>query len=134
MASDVSLLAGSDLLLDTAASATLGGGRNVIGPFATVSWDLGPGVWVRLQLQEFASIGGDPRRPPVSATSVRPYTLVTLPDGYWMMLDQTIRFDHRGPRDFSYVGILEGERSCRRRSRCISILESSSIARLRSPG
>ena len=43
VASDVSLLAGTDLLLDTAASAALGGGRNVVGPFATVSWDLGPG-------------------------------------------------------------------------------------------
>jgi hypothetical protein len=108
VASDVSLLAGSDLVLDTAASAALGGGRNVVGPFATVGWDLGPGVWVRLQLQQFASIGGDPKRAPVSATSVRPYALITLPDGYWMMLDQTLRFDHRGPRDFSYVGIVEG--------------------------
>lgn len=108
VASDVSLLAGSDLLLDTAASTALGGGRNVVGPFATVSWDLGPGVWVRLQLQQFASIGGDPKRAPVSATSVRPHLSISLPDGYWMMLDQTLRFDHLGPRDFSYVGVLEG--------------------------
>jgi hypothetical protein len=108
VASDVSLLAGSDLFLDTASSSALGGGKNVIAPFATASWDLGPGVWMRLQVQEFASIGGDPRRAPVSATSLRPYAFIALPEGCWMMLDQTIRFDHQGSRDFSYLGILEG--------------------------
>ena len=114
-ASDLSLLTGSDLFLDTAATRVLGGGKNVIAPFATVAWDLGPGVWMRLQLQHLASIGGDPGRGTVSATSVRPYALVSLPDGYWMLLDQTLRFDHRGARSFGYTGILEGGKELSKR-------------------
>jgi hypothetical protein len=107
-ASEISLLTGADFFLDTAATKVLGGGRNVFAPFATVAWDLGPGVWVRLQLQHLASIGGDPARGAVSAESVRPYALVSLPDGYWMVLDQTFRLDHRGPRNFGYTGVVEG--------------------------
>ena len=107
-ASDVSLLTGSDFFLDTAATKVLGGGKNVIAPFATVALDLGPGVWMRLQLQHLASMGGDPTRGQVSATSVRPYALVSLPEGYWMVLDQTLRFDHQGPRNVGYTGVVEG--------------------------
>ncbi len=107
-ASDVSLLTGADFFLDTAATRVLGGGKNVFAPFATVAWDLGPGAWLRLQLQHLASIGGDPARGMVSASSVRPYALVSLTDGYWMVLDQTFRFDHRGPRTFGYTGVVEG--------------------------
>ncbi len=108
VASDVSLLVGSDCLLDSASAKTLGGSKNVLGPFATVSWDLGPGVWVRAQIQEIASFGGDPKQATVSATSVRPYALVALPEGFWFVLDQTLRLDHKGPRDLAYTAILEG--------------------------
>lgn len=107
-ASDTSLLTGADLFLDTAATRVLGSGKNVFAPFVTAAWDLGPGVWIRVQLQHLASVGGDPSRGTVSASSVRPYALVTLPKGYWMLLDQTLRVDHRGPRNFGYLGILEG--------------------------
>jgi hypothetical protein len=107
-ASDVSLLTGADFFLDTAATKVLGGGKNVFAPFATVAWDLGPGVWIRVQAQHLASIGGDPKRGTVSASSVRPYALVAFPEGYWMVLDQTFRFDHQGPRSFGYTGIMEG--------------------------
>ena len=107
-ASDLSLLTGADFLLDTAATKVLGGGKNVFAPFATVALDLGPGVWMRLQIQHLASMGGDPTRGTVSASSVRPYALVSLPDGYWMVLDQTFRVDHRGPRNFGYTGVFEG--------------------------
>jgi hypothetical protein len=106
-ASEVSLLAGSDFFLDTAATKVLGGGKNVFAPFATVAWDLGPGVWVRAQLQHLASVGGDPKRGVVSGTSLRPYALVSLPEGCWVMLDQTFRLDHKGPRRFGYTGIFE---------------------------
>lgn len=107
-ASDVSLLAGADLSLDSAATKTLGSGKNIFGPFATIAWDFGPGVWLRLQLQQLASIGGDPKAPSVSATSARPYALLALPEGYWVLLDQTFRVDHKGARDFSYLGVFEG--------------------------
>jgi hypothetical protein len=107
-ASDVSLLSGADLFLDTAGTKVLGGGKNVFAPFATVAWDLGPGVWIRVQAQHLASVGGDPKRGTVSASSVRPYALISLPEGYWTVLDQTFRFDHKGPRNFGYTGILEG--------------------------
>lgn len=108
VASEVSLLTGADFVVDSAATKRLGGGKNIIGPFATVAWDLGPGVWFRLQLQQLASFGGDPKRTPVSASSVRPYALVALPEGYWIALDQTLRVDHKGPRDVAYAGTLEG--------------------------
>ena len=99
VASDVSLLTGSDFFLDTAATKVLGSGKNVVGPFATIAWDLGPGVWVRVQLQHLASIGGDPKRGVVSASSVRPYALISLPEGYWMVLDQTLRVRSPGTTD-----------------------------------
>lgn len=107
VASDLSLLTGADLFLDTAATRVLGAGKNVFAPFVTAAWDLGPGVWVRLQVQHLASVGGDPERGTVSASSLRPYALVALPDGYWMVLDQTFRVDHKGPRNFGYTGIFE---------------------------
>lgn len=107
-ASDVSLLTGTDFFLDTAATEVLGGGTNVIAPFATVALDVGPGVWMRFQLQHMASMGGDPTRGRVSATSVRPSALVSLPEGHWMALDQTLRFHHQGPQNVGYTGIVEG--------------------------
>lgn len=107
VASELSLLAGADLLLDTAASPALGGGKNVFGPFATVAWDLGPGVWIRTQVQHTASIGGDPKRPAVRATSVRPYALVGLPEGYWFLVDQKLQVYHEGRRNLSYAAVME---------------------------
>jgi hypothetical protein len=108
MASETSLLAGTTFVLDSAAAKGLGGGKNILGPFATVAWDLGPNAWVRLQLQQLASFGGDPRQPTVSASTVRPYAYVGLPAGYWLVLDQTLRVDHKGPQDLSYTAVLEG--------------------------
>jgi len=105
---ETSLLAGATFVFDSAAAKGLGGGKNVIGPFATIAWDFGPSAWVRVQLQQLASFGGDPKQTTVSASSVRPYTFVALPDGYWLVLDQTLRLDHKGPRDLSYSAILEG--------------------------
>jgi hypothetical protein len=110
-ASETSLLAGTTFAFDSAAAKGLGGGKNVIGPFATVAWDFGPSVWVRLQLQHLASFGGDPNQPPVSASSVRPYAYVELPEDYWLVLDQTFRVDHKGPQDLSYSAVLEGGKS-----------------------
>jgi hypothetical protein len=43
----------------------------------------------------------------VSASSVRPYALVALPEGFWLVLDQTLRVDHKGTRDLAYSAILE---------------------------
>ena len=108
VASDVSLLVGTDCLLDSASAKLLGGSKNVVGPFATIAWDLGPGVWVRLQLQHLGSFGGDPKQATVSATSVRPYALVALPEGFWVVLDQSLRVDHKGTRDLAYTAVLEG--------------------------
>lgn len=107
-AAETSLLTGADFTFDSAAAKGLGGGKNIIGPFATIAWDLGPGVWVRVQLQQLASFGGDPNQATVSASSVRPYAFVELPDGYWLVLDQTLRVDHKGPRNLSYTAVLEG--------------------------
>ena len=107
VASDLSLLAGADLLIDTAASTKLGGGKNVFGPFVTLAWDLGPGVWLRTQVQHSASIGGDPKRPRVSASSVRPYALVGLPEGYWFLLDQKLQVYHDGSKNLSYAAVVE---------------------------
>jgi len=106
-ASELSLLAGADLLLDSAASPTLGGGKNVLGPFVTLAWDIGPGVWLRTQVQHNASIGGDPKRPTVRASSVRPYALVGLPEGYWFLLDQKLQVYHAGARNLSYAAVVE---------------------------
>ena len=64
-----------------------------------------------MQLQHQASVGGDPKRGVVNASSVRPTALVSLPEGYWMVLDQSLRFDHQGPRNFGYTGVLEGGRA-----------------------
>ena len=107
-ASETSLFTGADFTFDSAAAKGLGGGKNILGPFATIAWDLGPSVWVRVQVQQLASFGGDPNRATVSASSVRPYAFVGLPDGYWLVLDQTLRVDHKGPRDVSYTAVLEG--------------------------
>lgn len=106
-ASELSLLAGANLVIDTAASPALGGGKNVLGPFVTLAWDLGPGVWLRTQVQHTASIGGDPKRPTVSASSVRPYALVGLPEGYWLLLDQKLQVYHRGSKNLSYAAVVE---------------------------
>jgi hypothetical protein len=104
---EVSLLAGADFLFDSAASPELGAGKNVIGPFATVAWDLGPGVWVRVQVQQLASFGGDSRRPAVSATSVRPYALVSLPEGFWLMVDQKLQVYQAGNQRLGYTAVFE---------------------------
>lgn len=108
VASEASLLTGATFVFDSAAAKGLGGGKNIIGPFATIAWDLGPSAWLRLQLQQLASFGGDPNQPAVSASSVRPTAYVELPEGYWLVLDQTLRVDHKGPRDLSYSAVLEG--------------------------
>jgi hypothetical protein len=106
-ASDLSLLAGATLLVDTAAFPKLGGGKNVFGPFVTLAWDVGPGVWLRTQFQHNASIGGDPKRPTVRSSSVRPYALVSLPEGYWFLLDQNFQVYHEGAKSLSYSAVAE---------------------------
>jgi hypothetical protein len=108
VASDLSLLAGTDLVIDSAASPTLGGGKNVVGPFATLAWDIAPGAWLRTQVQHNASIGGDPHRRRVRTTSVRPTALVALPDGYWFLVDQKFQVYHDGRKNLSYSAVLEG--------------------------
>lgn len=108
VASDLSLLAGTDLVIDSAASPVLGGGKNVVGPFATLAWDIAPGAWLRTQVQHHASIGGDPHRPNVRTTSVRPTALVALPEGCWFLVDQRFQVYHDGRRNLSYAAVLEG--------------------------
>ena len=106
-AAQTSFLVGTELTIDSAAVPVLGGSKNVIGPFALLSWDLGPRVWVRVQAQHLASIGGDPKHPTVSASSLRPYALVVLPEGFWLLLDQKLQVSHRGPQDVAYTAVFE---------------------------
>jgi hypothetical protein len=107
-ASQVSLVVGTDLVLDSASPRALGAGKDRFGPFATLGYELGEGAWVRVAVQQTESFGGDPARPGDSVSSLRPHAFVALPEGFWLYVDQKLEIHHRGERKLAYTAVLEG--------------------------
>lgn len=101
------LLLGSDLVLDSAASAALGSGKNRVAPFAKMFFGASSRLWLGLTLQQAVWFGGDPRREGVNYSVLLPFAILDLPAGFWLELDQRLQIDHRDAPNLASTTILE---------------------------
>lgn len=92
---DYALVVGTDLTFDTASSANLGSGKNVLAPFAFVAIEL-PRAKSQffLYTQRGKAIGGDINRQDVDYSNVRGSLLSRLPERVYTFLEYSYWIDH----------------------------------------
>lgn len=89
------LVAGSEVILNTATDRLLGTGKNQIAPFAFASFDVPklnstffPGI------QHYQSVSGDADRRAVSFTQLRFFILTRWPNRFYTGIENQITIDH----------------------------------------
>jgi len=89
------IVAGSELILDTATKDTLGMGKNVIAPLIFASIDLPRYNSVVFPfLQHFVTLGGGDSRPDVHYTSIKSALLTRWPNLVYTIVEPQIIIDH----------------------------------------
>ena len=92
------IVAGSGLVLPTATSGLLGGGKWIAAPtFVPVVFLRGAGM-AYVKVQDYVSFAGDEERPSVHFLLVTPTFIRTLGRQSWILLDSEMRTDWRGRR------------------------------------
>jgi hypothetical protein len=89
------LVAGGELILDTATDDALGSGKNVISPFAYASIRI-PGLnsFLFPYVQYYTSVSGDDARPDVRYTLLRSALLTIWTDGFYSVVDPNLYLNH----------------------------------------
>jgi hypothetical protein len=102
------IVAGSELILNTATKDTLGTGKNVIAPLVFVSIDLPQYDSVVFPfLEHYVTLGGDDARPDVDYTSIKSAFLTRWPNLTYTIVEPQVIVDHERA---DKVGMtLEGE-------------------------
>lgn len=93
---DVSLVVGTELILDTASSPKLGNGKHVLAPFAFAAFDLPRAKSVFFPyIQHGKAIGGDASREQVEYTNLRASLLTRLPAKTYSFIEYSYWIDHQ---------------------------------------
>src|SRR5258706_4040670 len=102
------IVAGSELILNTATKDALGAGKNVIAPLIYASIDLPQYNSVAFPfLQHYVTLGGDDTRPDVDYTSIKSAFLTRWPNLAYTIVEPQVIVDHERA---DKVGMtLEGE-------------------------
>jgi hypothetical protein len=102
------LVAGGELILNTAAKDALGTGKNVIAPLVFASIDLPRYDSVVFPLlQQYLTLGGDDERADVHYTSIKSTLLTRWPDLIYTILEPQVVVDYVGANKVGMT--LEGE-------------------------
>ena len=96
------LVVGSEMSLDTASSANLGTGKNVLAPFAFWSIDIPAAKSVFFPyVQHGKSVGGDGSREDVHYTNLRTSLLTRWPSRTYSFVEVSYWFDHERSNRYS---------------------------------
>ncbi|NDC08767.1 MAG: hypothetical protein EBZ75_05385 [Oxalobacteraceae bacterium] len=93
---DVSVVVGTELILDTASSPKLGNGKNVLAPFVFAAFDLPRAKSVFFPyIQHGKAVGGDASREDVEYTNLRASFLTRLPAKAYSFIEYSHWIDHQ---------------------------------------